>query len=780
MDRPLLTPSRPRRALRRPAALATCLAAALGALAPACGESQAGPTFHPIVRPPLVAAPDADPARPLVPWRTLEPAQGDLEVVQALRTEVVPDPWRPDAPGLLRLYNRDRKIAAADLTGSARADRIRLRIQIKRFDTLRVRWLRDGQAHTEVDVPLFPAPDPHDYVVEPPLALERSAERLEFVVLGEGPASLGRIELFELLGEHRLPRPGATPEFAGVGDDVRPVYGLAPRRPLEVRFEAVPGGILVASAAVPPRLRIAGDAPILSVYVHGQPGGLRVHRYPLVESDAASSGWVWVRVPLDAAGDGLATARFQLESAHPDDAVCALTQPQIVRFDERAPTVLLVTSDTHRGDHVGYAQNGVPVRTPVLDRLARRGVVFADAWAPTNVTIPSHASILTGLSLRDTGILDNMQALSAEARTLAEAFAEAGWATVAAVSASHLDADWSGLGQGFDRMAVSRPAKRSAGETLAHVERWLGDYRGRPLFAWLHLFDAHAPYAPPPPLVASAWDPAKDPRDPRLSEPDPRLVPKHLSGIRDLDYVVAQYRGEVNYLDSELARLLDRSRFRDAIVAFTADHGESFGSHGVYWDHGGLYRDRLHVPLVLAWPTAPAGRRVAERVSILDVGRTLLDLAGLAAVEHPGSNLLARGSATVEPHFAIACFGFSASIVDGDDLLILHLAEHELHNRSLDGRRERHAVELYDLASDPECVRELSVERRGRTAELRARLVAWLQAGQGRGWRSTPVGSVDVLANLSALGYAGGSTEGDDGRLFPSYCECARCLEFAR
>jgi hypothetical protein len=213
-------------------------------------------------------------------------------------------------------------------------------------------------------------------------------------------------------------------------------------------------------------------------------------------------------------------------------------------------------------------------------------------------------------------------------------------------------------------------------------------------------------------------------------------------------------------------------------VAFTADHGESFGSHGVYWDHGGLYRDRLSVPLVLSWPGAPEGTRIARRVSNTDVGRTLLDLAGLAAVEHPGQDLLAHAPDS-DAIFALSCFGFSASIADGDDLLILHLATHTLHHRSPDGVRVRHTLELFDIAKDPECSVELSESRRERAAELRQKLVAWLQAGESMRLKRTPVGSLEILEHLTALGYARGTELESDSALFPASCTCAECAKFA-
>ncbi len=723
------------------------------------------------------------PGQPSSPWVTLEPAAEEPATVQAEATVVIPDPGHPSGPGLLRLFGPESKsLIFAFPNDSKRVDRIRLRLWIMRYGMLGVKWRREGVLRGETYIPLLPSGTPADYTVGVPGTFDRVLDELELYVPGAGPVAIGHVELFELMGHDHLPRPDAPAQFVGVGDDARPAWGITPRDPLVIEFDAPPNGILVASAAVPKFMHIVGDRPILSVQIQGEPGGLRVHRYPLADGDNPMNAWVPIRVPLESSGSGKTRVEFHLESNSPELGACALTQPQVVRFDESAPTVLFITSDTHRGDTAGFSRSGVPVKTPVLDALAERGVVFDNAWSATNVTIPSHAAMFTGLTLRETRIVDNNQALAAEARTLAEAFAGAGWATVAAVSASHLDANWSGLGQGFDRMAVTLRGKRTAGETLAHLERWIPDYRGRPLFVWLHLFDAHTPYSPPLPFRASAWDTSKDPFDPRHPEPAPGTVPSHLAGIRDLDYVVAQYRGEVNYLDSELGRLLERPRFQSAIVAFTSDHGESFGSHGVFWDHAGLYRDRLHVPLVLRWPGAPSGTRVARCVSNTDVGRTLLDLAGLQRVEHPGSNLVRppESAPASAPIFAISCFSFSAAIVDGDDLLILQLREHQLHDGADAKRKQQHAVELYDMARDPECADESSSARPDRAAELRGRLVHWLQARDSAGLRQMPVGSIEVLRNLSALGYTQGTGSEADGAFFPIECDCAECAKYAR
>jgi arylsulfatase A-like enzyme len=381
---------------------------------------------------------------------------------------------------------------------------------------------------------------------------------------------------------------------------------------------------------------------------------------------------------------------------------------------------------------------------------------------------------MTGVSPRDTGLLDNTHALAPEAVTLAERFRANGWATCAVVSAAHLDAEWSGLGQGFDRVGVSAAPKRDAGATLGVLEDWLPDYRGRPLFVWLHLFDAHTPYGPPQPMLARFWPDGRDPSDPSLPEPPPNSIPRNLKGVRDVEWIRASYKGEVAYLDNELARLFSEPRIQAAIVAFTADHGESLGGHGIWWDHASLYQDSLHVPLILRWPGGPRGQRVVSRVSNIDIGRTLLDLAALARTEMPGRSLLplVEGRARPAAVFAVACFGFSASITDGDEHLVLHLLG---HNLAPDVVKERHAYELFDLARDPDCLHDLASERPARAHALRAQLVAWLRAVESRPWSRNPAGNGASIERLEAIGYTAGEERDPAAALFPAQCACAQC-----
>jgi len=463
---------------------------------------------------------------------------------------------------------------------AGRLDRIRARVNIGHFDALELRWWKGERLQGDEYTQLYPEARTCEYTIDLPVSAPHDFDTLELSLSQPGQVLIGRLDFETLTAAQHLPQPPAAPSWVRAAEDVRSAWGLATKAPFEIALTPPEGSILVASAIVPQGLRVPGSQAVLSLTLSSPGVESRTHRWPLVRTESLSSSWVRIRAPLEGFSGRPLRARFELLTSGAD-AVCALTQPQLVRYDEHAPTVLLITSDTHRGDCIGAAQGSAGVGTPLLDRLASEGVLFENCMSAANVTVPSHSAIMTGVSPRDTGLLDNTHALAPEAVTLAEQFRASGWATMAVVSAAHLDAEWSGLGQGFDRVGVSSAPKRDAGATLGLLEDWLPDYRGRPLFVWLHLFDAHTPYSPPQPMLARFWPDGRNPSDPSLPEPPPNSIPRSLKGVRDVEWIRASYKGEVAYLDNELVRLFSQPRIQEAIVAFTADHGESLGGHGV-------------------------------------------------------------------------------------------------------------------------------------------------------------------------------------------------------
>jgi arylsulfatase A-like enzyme len=592
------------------------------------------------------------------------------------------------------------------------------------------------------------------------------------------PAGLTEIHTLRILGR------GLDPDWVLISVELAQ---RAPRawlpggeRPLDLvaiagdsrRCQALAAGVpLTAQVRVPSRGQLRFSyAPVARHPPPAQTTHLRVSAgaTELARLQPAG-GWSaagWSSVVLDLADHAYEplTLRFELTGqgqAAPAGELILLAEPVLVEPTESPPTVLLVTSDTHRADHIASAPGGTAVHTPALDALAREGVLFSDCFATSNITLPSHAALLTGLHPRDTGITNNRTRLGEQADTLAERFRAAGYATLAVTSAKHMNHPWSGLGQGFDRMAwPSVERDRSAPESVALLREWMQEYRDQPLFIWLHLYDAHRPYEPPALHTLHHYPTERDPRSDSLPLPNGPLPP-HLKGVRDLDYVRALYQGEVSHLDAELGALLAHERMAQAIVAVTGDHGESLGEQGLWWDHVSLYPSVLHVPLLLRWPGGPAGLEIDEPVQNSGLGRTLLGLAGLPAQDFPGTDLrrFLEEDVPTHPRFAWGEDAHALSVTHAGWHLVMHLhvecIKPELTTTDL---LRDHALELFNLRADPACATDLSQVEPGRTAELGERLLSWVEGAQ-RTLAEVQHTDADGLELLAALGY-GGSGEG--------------------
>lgn len=603
-----------------------------------------------------------------------------------------------------------------------------------------------------------------------------SLEAIELAIEGSGPLELIAFELVRTPIELALPLPEDAPEIVSIQDDSRRSVGLTLGTPLigELAVEH-PSEALHFSIAVPASVRtsVRGGRLVATV---GEGDRVRRKRLNL----PGKGRWVSGRIGLEPFVGQDVPVRFELEGADEGVLACALANVELRRPGPDAPSVLLVTSDTHRGDHLGSARAGVEVDTPILDELAARGVLFEDAWSTTNVTAPSHVALMTGVHPRDTRLIGNSGHLDDSAQTLAEAFAAAGWMTVGVVSVHHLGPRGIGLGQGFDRMREPPGRPWDAEDAVNAALEYVAEAEGLPLFVWLHLFDAHDPYAPPEDFDRLYYPQDKDPFSTDLPEVgwERGTVPLHLFRVRDPEYVKAQYRAEVAYLDRQLAGVIAHSRLRDGWIAVTADHGEILEKAGTWFNHTELFPDTLHVPLILAGPHVPVGVRVSAPVEQVHVGRTLLDLAGLSGVNFPGRNvLLATVDGPNEPvtRFALSAGGFSAALSDGRWYLMLNL---KVHKSMLPRQREYHEVELYDLATDPTCVAEVSAENPDVTRELRARLVAWLEDAVPKGFARHVDISAEDLAALAALGYAGDMPDVGERRWMDAECQCVYCEQW--
>lgn len=491
--------------------------------------------------------------------------------------------------------------------------------------------------------------------------------------------------------------------------------------------------------------------------------------------------WQHAELDLAALAGHAVRAEFRLLSDATLTDYALLATPTVFTPVANPRTVLFITSDTHRADHFGAARDAVDVRTPALDALGARGVIFDDCFSSTNITVPSHVALLTAVSPRDTGVLDNMSGVAEEALTLADSFRTAGWATLAAASGSQLQDAWSGLGQGFDAMACPSALTWDGAETHQRLAALLESNRDRDLFIWLHLFDVHRPYDEENQFLGLYYPEGRDPYDASLPDPPfPRgAMDQDMTTLRDPLYMDAGYKAEVTYTDLVLARVFEIPRIADGVIAFTADHGECLGEYSIWWDHAGLYPENLRVPLVLAGPGVPSGRRVEGPVGHLDLGRTLLDLAGLGALPFPGESLLRhvdREPPADTPRFALASEAKSASIEMGGWMCILQLGDWKV--RGMDEVKPEHSVELYDLRPGGDALRDVAHEERERARRLRSLILAWLDQQAPTGWvEQDQANDAARIDQVRALGYTATATDGSAIWLDPD-CACEYCELF--
>jgi arylsulfatase len=344
----------------------------------------------------------------------------------------------------------------------------------------------------------------------------------------------------------------------------------------------------------------------------------------------------------------------------------------------RGINVVVVSADALRRDALGTYGSARPT-SPHIDAFARGALVFENAYTVSSVTATSFAASLTG---RYSPRVFRKWRLRSDL-TLASVFRDAGYSTAAFMNNPQLYAG-RGFGMGFDTYEVF-PALPDP-QALDRALGWLEAKSSGPFLLWLHFIDPHTPWERNP-AAAGFFDPSYDGKYPERAPAMRVAEPSEVEQLRRL------YDGEVMAVDRLFGRLIERlvglGVRENTIVVFTSDHGEEFMEHG-FLQHGRLTEENVAIPLILSHPDLPGGRRIASRVSNLDLLTTLAALAGIALDEETdGRNLLAPASAA--PLLGIVDTGKTrqASIRRGDLKLIVHC-----------WRRGQNR-ELFDLALDP-------------------------------------------------------------------------------
>jgi len=406
-----------------------------------------------------------------------------------------------------------------------------------------------------------------------------------------------------------------------------------------------------------------------------------------------------------------------------------------------APNIVFITVDTTRADRMGFlgSKRGL---TPNLDLVAKQGVVFERAYSQAPLTPVSHATIFTGTYPQFHTVTDFGHPLPTLLPYVPEILQKSGYHTAAFIGSLILDPKASmapGFDRGFDYFSAGfRPkqspnesrydtVERRAGEVVRNATTWLGKNHKTPFFVWIHLYDPHAPYDPPPPFDTK---------------------------FKDL------YDGEVAYADASLGKLFGYLRqqglYERSLIVLMSDHGESLGAHGEAMHGIFLYDETIHVPLLFKLPgQLLAGRRVTSRVRLIDVAPTLLSMLSLPSpptfqgeslvsvmkggTKIPASDLPAYAE-TDYPHRA---FGWSSlrSLRSGKYLAI-----------------RAPKPELYDETQDKTDQRNLASTSPAVTSTLLAQLSDMREkTASYHGDAKEASLSSNQTANLAALGYAGGS-----------------------
>ncbi len=404
--------------------------------------------------------------------------------------------------------------------------------------------------------------------------------------------------------------------------------------------------------------------------------------------------------------------------------------------------VFLITIDTLRADHVhcyGYDR----IRTPALDQLAKEGVRFAQAFTPSPITNSSHTSILTGLLPSSHGVSDFGVPLAAIHPTLAELLAKRGYHTAAFIGAVILDSKSlaPGLDRGFefyDNFPEHTTTKSRWGrlerrgmEVEQHAESWLNAHPDGSHFVWLHFYDPHDPYEPPPPYS----DIYKD----------------HL------------YDGEIVYADSALGHFLaylkKQGWYDAALIVVVGDHGEGLGehhedTHGIF-----LYDSTTHVPFLVKLPNSrEAGKEVEAQVRTTDILPTILELLGLPIPEKlDGASLspfITGGESTPRTVF-------------GQTDYPLRFEWAPLRSVRKEGFKfiEAPKPELYDLRSDPGELHNEYEPWNTDVQKLRKTLAELNAASPASGNASPSAVSADTINELHALGYLGPADAGSSSNV---------------
>ncbi len=464
-----------------------------------------------------------------------------------------------------------------------------------------------------------------------------------------------------------------------------------------------------------------------------------------------------VRLDLRVEGDGEGRVAWSA-------AALLVEPPEAEDAPEPAKNVVVLLIDTLRASKLKPWNPESRVRTPVIDRLAQEGTVFARAQSPENWTKPSCASILTGLYPATHGAKTSEARLPDEALTIAEHLKGNGFSTASFIANGYVS-DRFGFDQGWDHYTnfIRESKDTDAANVFEEAGDWIEQHKDERFFVYVQTIDPHVPYDPPAEYLQMY-----DARD-YAGQVQPRMTPELLEQAKrgeitfdasDRRRLEALHDGEITQHDNELGRFLARLAElgvrEDTLLVITSDHGEEFDEHGS-WGHGhSVFQELLNVPLLFHMPgRVPESHRVTDAVGTVSIPGTVLAYAGVDPLPaDEGVNLMPfmRGHRPDVPAVAFSDFlDDRRVIVAGDWKLILNGINATFYNLAEDPGEQREV----NRHEHPVAVRYLRVMLGQFLGATDRR--SWLDGQQGEGTRfETQEAEMDdaIRDQLRALGYA--------------------------
>jgi len=419
------------------------------------------------------------------------------------------------------------------------------------------------------------------------------------------------------------------------------------------------------------------------------------------------------------------------------------------------PSIILVSVDTLRPDHLGCYGYGRDT-SPAVDGFAEESLRFETCFSQAPSTRPSCSCILTGFLPHETKVISNRHALPSGVNSIAEILRQHGYKTLAVVS-NFVFTGGSGFEQGFDfyddqmdeEELIRGIPERIAEHTTNAAVSLMRLNRKDSFFMWIHYQDPHGPYTPRSPYNEMFVDHRGEPIElaTNASVTGVGGIPSYqkLPGYSDYNHYVAQYDGEIRYLDEHIRRLIkamkDLGLYDNALIIFTADHGEGMGERDYYFAHGEfVYNNLIHVPLIVRYGADLKGVR-RETAQTLDIVPTILEVAGIAPGEgYRGSSLL--GEIPSGRAIFSEMPGKYTLFKDGLKLIQDH---------------DRRTMELYSMDADPAETTDLASDARyGSQAGLMASELERVRKKDrllGKVRSEKPTISKERAEKLKALGY---------------------------